>query len=84
MLLLFYYFSFLHCKMMVLLLTIMAGFQTGTGVPEVVVLGNEVRGFPEIGVAGTLTVVMAFDVVARSTELIIAGLSHPEGVRMTG
>ncbi|URD79232.1 RNA helicase [Musa troglodytarum] len=40
------------------------GFQTGTGVPEVVVLGNEVRGFPEIGVAGTLTVMMAFGVVA--------------------
>lgn len=84
MLLLLYFFSFLHCKTMVLLLTITAGFQTGTGVPEVVVLGNEVRGFPEIGVAGTLTVMRAFDVVAGPTELITAGLSHPEGVRMAG
>lgn len=69
--------------MMVLQLIIMAGFLIGTGVPEVA-LGNEVTEVPETGVAGTMIVMMDFGVVAGATELIIAGLCHPEGVMMIG
>lgn len=70
--------------MMVLLPTIMAGFQTESGDTEVVLLGIEIRGVLEVGVHGTLTVMMASDVEAGSLELTTAGLDHQEGVRMTG
>ncbi|RRT74824.1 hypothetical protein B296_00031897 [Ensete ventricosum] len=75
---------FLRYKMMVLLLTIMAGFQTESGDTEVVLLGIEIRGVLEVRVHGTPTVMMAYDVEAGSIELTTAGLDHQEGVRMTG
>lgn len=73
--------------MMVLPLTFMDGFQTGSGVLEVVVLRNEVRGFQEVGVDENMIVMIAMDEVAGPPELTVAGLrplGHKEIVKRTG
>lgn len=77
--------------MMVLPLTSMAGFQMGSGVLEVVVLGNEVRRFQEVGVDvdvdKTMAVMIAMDGVGEHPDMTVAGLetlSHEETVKTTG